>query len=603
MATKKLVKDKTTLTAYYISGKCSGTGNTSFQVHSSAYASNVSVQDLRDLAELKIRTATYSSSGYPDADLFRANVVINEGAILDNFTFKLMLTDEVDTEYEEYGAMPSLEYTSKIKTVGQDVNIFDKDNVNVIENAFINSETMSIATVAGRRCFYLPCKSNQEYSVLRKKVGQAFALGTTAGLPQAGSTIVDINVKNDEFETIKTSSNANYLVVYYKKKAAEEVDEDILNNIKIVKGTKINGYSPFNCGSANVTVCNKNFFDKNAETIKGTYSGNLNIDNDNDSMTFESTDFKWATVNKIAWLIELPNLEKDIYISTKSIIRPYTNNAGLYYKFVESKNITLPNGAISDIVNISASANGNQVRVTPTTKYLMILLQSQYVDASASTGLPENRSVSVSQLMVSYSNDAEYTIHKGQTFTIDVQQEMLEGDCFEKVNGVWKEKHNWRKIILNGTESCIKSADIQNRFLFDRIHNFTPIDHTRQKCTHSGLNKAWGTTDKSFDVRDNRGAYIKIPDITVEELKAKLAEDYANGTPLTFYFEVEPYYLDCTAEQIAILDEIEKTLHTYKNGTHVYSVDEISPIFNVKYTRDLNAVINNLSQQAIEGGN
>ena len=202
----------------------------------------------------KVASSTYAR---PDDTLSLFSFKFDAGDVLENFTVKAMLTDEVDTEYEEYGAMPSLEYTSKIKTVGQDVNIFDKDNVNVIENAFINSATMKIENVVGRRCFYVPCKPNRRYSVLRKKVGQAFAIGTTATLPIIESAIVDINVKDDEFETIETSSNANYLVVYYRKRNTE-VDEDILNNIKIVEGTETNGYSTYGYGSANVVVYNKN---------------------------------------------------------------------------------------------------------------------------------------------------------------------------------------------------------------------------------------------------------------------------------------------------------------------------------------------------------
>ena len=169
----------------------------------------------------KVASSTYAR---PDDTLSLFSFKFDAGDVLENFTVKAMLTDEVDTEYEEYGAMPSLEYTSKIKTVGQDVNIFDKDNVNVIENAFINSATMKIENVVGRRCFYVPCKPNRRYSVLRKKVGQAFAIGTTATLPIIESAIVDINVKDDEFETIETSSNANYFSLFITEKRNTEVE-------------------------------------------------------------------------------------------------------------------------------------------------------------------------------------------------------------------------------------------------------------------------------------------------------------------------------------------------------------------------------------------
>ena len=91
---------------------------------------------------------------------------------------------------------------------------------------------------------------------------------------------------------------------------------------------------------------------------------------------------------------------------------------------------------------------------------------------------------------------------------------------------------------------------------------------------------------------------------TVTDFKAKLAELYEAGNPVEVYYVLsEPEYIECTEEQNTILDKIETELHSYEGGTHVYSTDAISPIFNAKYTKDLNAVINNLSQQAIEGGN
>ena len=43
--------------------------------------------------------------------------------------------------------------------------------------------------------------------------------------------------------------------------------------------------------------------------------------------------------------------------------------------------------------------------------------------------------------------------------------------------------------------------------------------------------------------------------------------------------------------------QIKESLHTYKNVTHIYSDDEVSPIVNVEYVKDLNTVINNIQAQ------
>ena len=68
-----------------------------------------------------------------------------------SITFRIsVLKDTSITEnsfkYEQYGAMPSLEFPSETEAVGQDVNLFDKDNVEFYNN---NSSNFSCTTNAG----------------------------------------------------------------------------------------------------------------------------------------------------------------------------------------------------------------------------------------------------------------------------------------------------------------------------------------------------------------------------------------------------------------------------------------------------------------------
>lgn len=113
-----------------------------------------------------------------------------------------------------------------------------------------------------------------------------------------------------------------------------------------------------------------------------------------------------------------------------------------------------------------------------------------------------------------------------QKIRIPVQQEMLEGDKFIK-DGIWYEKHNWNKIdSYNGEE-------ITNEY-------------------------------KSSTGELSIGATI-------------------------YYKSDMPVLLLCTEEQTKELEKIEK-LYTYKNITNIYSIDEVSPILDIKYYKDLETI-------------
>ena len=58
--------------------------------------------------------------------------------------------------------------------------------------------------------------------------------------------------------------------------------------------------------------------------------------------------------------------------------------------------------------------------------------------------------------------------------------------------------------------------------------------------------------------------------------------------------------MDFTSEQKAVAKQIKETLHTYKNVTHIYSNDEISPIFDIQYVKDINVENDRLQKQIDE---
>ena len=188
-----------------------------------------------------------------------------------------------------------------------------------------------------------------------------------------------------------------------------------------------------------------------------------------------------------------------------------------------------------------------------------------------------------------------------QTKTVDIQQPMLEGDYFVKEEDGWKEVQTWGKIILNGAESGwnISGTDTSgiNRFSNNIISNLV-------KKVLSSSEVGLLICDKFIAISANQ-SYNKIEGIcinssgtlyifynycssmTVEEFKNWLSQNN-----LTLYYKLEtPLKLVCTETQSSQLDDLLNT-STYKNVTHIYSTDKVSPIIKVVYRKDLETMLN-----------
>lgn len=152
------------------------------------------------------------------------------------------------TEFEKYGAMPSTEFPSmpvvctgvqKIRQFGE--NWFNKNNISKI-NAVV--DISSIVANSSGKTFYIKIEPDT-YTVSRKVIGARFVVGTTANIPKVGETIIDRIVNNSGSSiTLTTSKNANYLVVYYLYNSSEN-EQEILDSIQIVRGSKAKKYKSY----------------------------------------------------------------------------------------------------------------------------------------------------------------------------------------------------------------------------------------------------------------------------------------------------------------------------------------------------------------------
>lgn len=494
-----------------------------------------------------------------------------------NSKIKLMLVSgSQEKDIEQYGMMPSTDYPSEIKTVGSNVQLFDKDNVNKL-NGVPDVSSITSNTVA--KSFYVQAKPNTTYTVSRKIIGSRFVVGTTANIPKIGETIIDRKVNNEGSSiTLTTSKNVNYLVVYYLYNSGEN-EEEILDNIKIEKGSTATPWSAYETGCVEIKVQNRNFLYYTAQNQ--TINGVEFLINKDKSIKVKGT----ATATTDFYLIGNANTYEDIGVTGNfKISGCKSNSSSKYMLYIVQKDI---NNKLSYYQNVQESINitikkGDTFRV-----FIRVLSQITVND----TIFPA--------LQSSDDNNSIYVESKKQTIVMPVQQEMLQGDYIEDV-----EHHEWGKYIFTGKETIEnigKSGDITFfKTSLSNLSDFNYIDDNtvNYMCTHfKAIKVADRFQNNTFFINIEKKVSLCSQEITtIDALKAYLKARYDANDPVMIYYKLaNAIDLELTEAQKAVR---EQKLHTYKNVTNINLSDELASI-DVTYKKDLDTILNNLQAQII----
>ena len=188
--------------------------------------------------------------------------IYNDGYTINNQKIypQVKLSSITDDTYEPYGASPSPDYPSETHSVADDVNLFDVDNVNLLDNVFINGSGV-LTSGGSNKTIYVRCKPNITYPI-SKTSDNVFRVGTTQNIPTVNTTVANYTDNaTGSIITITTSSNANYIVVFLRNAQSTKTLEDILSSLKISKGSIATPYSPYNQGTVTIKQRGKNLFD------------------------------------------------------------------------------------------------------------------------------------------------------------------------------------------------------------------------------------------------------------------------------------------------------------------------------------------------------
>lgn len=213
--------------------------------------------------------------------------------------------------------------------------------------------------------------------------------------------------------------------------------------------------------------------------------------------------------------------------------------------------------------------------------------------------------------IVKEGSDEAYLEHKEQKYVMPCQREMLDNDYFDFENN--QEVHIWNHYTVNGNGDMIfknvPNTELANSSETAYFLIYLPLnaqsdsslkdnvlcDSFKNLC--NALDLYNNNFEESVSVQTQLRLRIKklrlagwndslTADEKVNLLKAFLAENNLD----VYYRLEEPIKLEFTEAQKEVAKEIEKAV-TYKNATIIYSEDEISPIFDVEYYKDLETYI------------
>lgn len=213
------------------------------------------------------------------------------------------------------------------------------------------------------------------------------------------------------------------------------------------------------------------------------------------------------------------------------------------------------------------------------------------------------------QLWAEFDTLTNYEQYKEDVYDLDIQQNMLKGDSFDLVNS--KEIHNWKKIVFKGTEQWSFYDGSTAPFGIYTADLVLPPSQQEIPAVMCNQYKAckWVEVSSAGDylVSNSGGAnFLRFRDIncsTLDEFKAKLAEQYSKGTPVELWYKsTQKTELDLTDTQIEILEKLNK-LRFYKGVNNIFTIEDIA-LLQAKYSVDIQTKLNNINSQLLElGGN
>lgn len=473
-----------------------------------------------------------------------------------NLSCNLMIYQgNVSKPFEQYGALPSPDYPSKVETVGS--------NVNLLENKAITQTTNSVAFTVNKDGSIMAngiATTNTTFEINNDIVPKNISNLILSGCPNNGSTdTYDLKIelyKNGVWTKVLydfgNGVNTGDLSEYTSCKISVTIRKDYnANNLifkpKLEKGTVATSYSPYGMGSVEIDVVNKNLYNGKNEIGGINNDGSLNNNAD-----------RWRAIDYI-------NVENSTDISINIYNITTTGALGKYCLYDKNYNFL----SSTQIININTVVNVSNV------SYFRFWFLNDKV--------PTNTKIQVE----TGSTPTTYAQQQSQTAIMPVQQAMLEGDYIADV-----EHHEWEKLILNNDVAIDRFTTSDSNAYRFAILNIDVLslgvgEKADILCDKLNVVKATETYEKVEGISASTNSLIiyidECKNMTVEEFRAYLKQFYDEGNPFVIYYKsINSTDLPLTLEQKAAREQIFNT-KLYSGITNITNNSSYPAIIELNY--------------------
>ena len=519
-----------------------------------------------------------------DKEKFLYRIVLQTASVegtgtLTNYKNRYMLYKGTDEKsYELPGASPSLDYPSKVKAVGDNVNMF-----NVWESGTIsNSGNIESSDIVIRTADFISVKSNTSYTY---KIYDETISDIALFEYDENSNFIKVMYNLNTEQTIVTSETT-------RKVKMRIVSTDLSTKMKFEEGEEATAYSPYGQGSVEVKKINKNFYKLD---IEGVSRSGVDYTTRNGTVTAKRT----ATA------------ESGSYFNTNRTKLP----AGTYVISGVDDTFVYANARIEVYTSDTIDGNATQITTLMNTRlsYKYTSDKPFYLSFSfVVTGETDVNDTFIFKPQAEKNdNDTASTFveHQEQSYVLPIQQPMLKGDYFAKEADGWKEVHIWNKLIFTGQENWNKSGASTDEIFVATLD----IENGVDGYGYSNYFRYYGYVEIGCFSVYNNGANIRfcvdssvISDIN--RFKTMLADKYASGDSVYVYYKLStPNKLACTEAQSNILDQLSE-LPLFAGTNNIITAESLA-LMQMQYIADtqsyIDSKLNNINQQILKlaGGN
>lgn len=587
---------KTTLTAQYLAGSVSNYFTA--RIADNEWKHNL----LLSLLTLNSSNKKVSLTETEDMVGVHIDIKANSGTIFNNFTIQLMLTDEVDTEYEMYGASPSIPYPSPVKNVGNIKNILDMSNAK-------NGSSAEIAcTMNADGSYKYKGTATSQYINVWFMGGYATDLPTLFTLEPGTYYINDVSLfegttgfANDSSKKIWTFIRA-YNVTGVR--APNAISGNTYDETKYPIIAKIDHeipWVPYEMGYIKVNEFNKNYLSTipqmsfSLQGIQTTFDGEKFICKGTAMYNYFN-----LTTKRIAHYFKVGTytFSSNVFAKGRACIRFYYKDgtADTYYSNINTRktSFTLKKDAYEYFLMVDGLTVGGGDLID-------CIIKLQLEDGNTATEIEKA---------------------ENQEYLVDVQQPMFEGDTFVKQDAKWCEKHNWKTMSFDGQNvasqaggtfadfkengNIVRTFEIKD-LLISSVRNDIFCDKLPRQA-----DSMWN--GRSTGIQSWQGQNKILISLPFDDVEKKYGQKLTVANYVTAFYMylqnevliisyplVEPILLECTEAQSKVLDEIYNKAHTYKNITNISAESsEVNPIICLKYLKDPETEHNKLQAQIDE---